>query len=94
MTPGRKPPASPVPTAAKPFVQCLYTPKAQSIFAEKGYRPVIGGLAGVRKFPTPSGLFKIDKFGGWKVVKDKFFDPQKGIVAGIEQKLGVSTGSG
>ena len=80
--------------AAKPFVQFLYTPKAQTIFAEKGYRPVIGGLAGVRKFPTPSGLFKIDKFGGWKVVKDRFFDPQKGIVAGIEQKLGVSTASG
>ena len=80
--------------AAKPFVQFLYTPKAQTIFAEKGYRPVIGGLAGVRKFPMPSGLFRIDRFGGWKVVKDRFFDPQKGIVAGIEQKLGVSTASG
>jgi sulfate/thiosulfate transport system substrate-binding protein len=79
---------------AKPFVQFLYTPQAQRIFAEKGYRPVIGGLSSVRKFPTPSGLFKIDRFGGWKVVKDKFFDPQKGIVAGIERKLGVSTGSG
>ena len=41
--------------------------------------------------PTPPGLFTIDELGGWSVVTKKFFDPDKGIVAAIEQGLGVST---
>jgi sulfate/thiosulfate transport system substrate-binding protein len=84
-------------SASKPsqaFVNYLYTTPAQTIFAQKGYRPVVKGLESVRKFPTPSGLFTIQKFGGWTVVSKKFFDPQTGIVAGIERKLGVSTASG
>jgi len=83
--------------ASKPsqaFVTYLYTPAAQTIFAKKGYRPVLKGLESVRKFPKPGGLFTIQKFGGWSVVSKKFFDPQTGIVAGIERKLGVSTASG
>jgi len=83
--------------ASKPsraFVDYLYTPAAQTIFATKGYRPVVSGISGGPKFPKPSGLFTIKKFGGWSVVTKKFFDPQSGIVAGIERKLGVSTASG
>ncbi len=63
---------------------------AQTIWASKGYRPVIPGLAAGR-FPTPPGLFKIDALGGWKSVVKKFFDPEAGIVTKIEQSLGVST---
>ena len=84
-------------TASKPsaaFVNYLYTPAAQTIFAKKGYRPVVSGITGPYKFPKPSGLFTIQKFGGWTVVTKKFFDPQSGIVAQIERKLGVSTASG
>ena len=33
----------------------------------------------------------VDCLGGWSAVNDKFFDPDKGIVAGIEKSLGVST---
>ena len=44
------------------------------------------------KFPTPPGLFTIDKLGGWDTVMKKFFDPQNGVVAKIEQSNGVSTG--
>ncbi|TMK64857.1 MAG: sulfate ABC transporter substrate-binding protein [Actinobacteria bacterium] len=66
--------------------------QAQRIFASKGYRPVDPGLVDPKQFPTPKTLFTIQKFGGWKPVMVKFFDPQKGVVAGIEQKLGVSTG--
>jgi len=83
--------------ASKPshaFVNYLYTSEAQTIFAKKGYRPVVSGISGGAKFPKPSGLFTIKKFGGWSVVSKKFFDPQSGIVAGIERKLGVSTASG
>jgi sulfate transport system substrate-binding protein len=76
---------------AKSFVKYLYTPAAQGIFASKGYRPVVKSAAGADKFPTPKQLFTIQKFGGWGTVTDKFFDEDKGIVAGIEKGLGVST---
>jgi sulfate/thiosulfate transport system substrate-binding protein len=76
---------------ADAFVKFLYTPEAQGIFASKGYRPVVKSAAGADKFPTPKVLFDIQKFGGWGTVGDKFFDPDKGIVAGIEKGLGVST---
>ncbi|MDX6699734.1 MAG: sulfate/thiosulfate transport system substrate-binding protein [Solirubrobacteraceae bacterium] len=80
------------PTAAKAFVSYVRTPAAQRIFASKGYRPVVASANDPRKFPTPPGLFKIDKFGGWSKVNDQFFDPDKGSVAEIERGLGVSTG--
>jgi sulfate transport system substrate-binding protein len=76
---------------AKAFVKFLYTPQAQGIFVSKGYRPVVKGTPGADKFPTPKKLFDITKFGGWGEVSDKFFDPDKGIVAGIEKDLGVPT---
>jgi sulfate transport system substrate-binding protein len=76
---------------AKAFVKYLYTPEAQGIFASKGYRPVVKSAPGADKFPTPKQLFTIQKFGGWSTVTDKFFDENKGIVAGIEKGLGVST---
>jgi sulfate/thiosulfate-binding protein len=76
---------------ASAFVKYLYTPEAQGLFASKGYRPVVKGAPGADKFPTPKDLFTIQKFGGWGPVGDKFFDPDKGIVAGIEKGLGVST---
>ena len=60
----------------------------------EGLPPRRGGHAGADKFPTPAQLFTIDKFGGWTAVTTKFFDPQAGIVAEIEQSLGVSTASG
>ena len=53
--------------AAQSFVSYLLSPAAQTIWASKGYRPVIPGLAAGR-FPTPPGLFKIDALGGWKSV--------------------------
>src|SRR3954470_8238223 len=77
--------------AAKAFVKYLYTPEAQGIFASKGYRPVVKNAPGADKFPTPKDQFTIQKFGGWDVVGDKFFDPDKGSVAAIEKDLGVST---
>ena len=44
---------------AKAFVDFLYTPEAQEIFAGKGYRPVVEGVPGADEFPTPSKLFEI-----------------------------------
>jgi sulfate/thiosulfate-binding protein len=80
------------PAKAKAFVDFLESPEGQKIFASKGYRPVDKSLVDQKKFPTPKQLFDITKFGGWDTVSDKFFDPDKGVMAGIEEDLGVSTG--
>jgi sulfate transport system substrate-binding protein len=72
-------------------VNYLISPAGQKIWAEKGYRPVIGGVAAPGQFPTPTGLFTIADLGGWTVVNKRFFEPETGIVTKIEQSLGVST---
>jgi sulfate transport system substrate-binding protein len=79
---------------ATKFVNWLYTPAAQTIWAQNGFRPV--DLHVLRKyakqFPPRPQLFKIGYVGGWPKVEKQFFDPTTGIVAKIEQGLGVSTG--
>jgi sulfate/thiosulfate-binding protein len=80
------------PQQAQAFLKYLYEPAAQKIFAEKGYRPVVAGVKGPYAFPTPSGLFKIDDFGGWTVVSKKFFDPGGSIMADIQRGNGISVG--
>jgi sulfate transport system substrate-binding protein len=77
--------------AATDFVNYLVSPPAQAIWAAKGYRPVISGVAASSKFPTPAGLFTIASVGGWKAVTKQFFEAETGIVTKIEQSLGVST---
>jgi sulfate transport system substrate-binding protein len=79
------------PTEAKAFLDYLYTPEAQGIFAQHGYRPVVPGVAGADQFKKPAELFTIADLGGWTQVADKFFDPDKGVVAAIEKGKGVST---
>src|SRR3954463_2776062 len=76
---------------ATAFVKFLYTPEAQGIFASKGYRPGVKSGPGAEQFTNPTELITIQKFGGWDTVTDKFFDEDKGIMAGIEKDLGVST---
>jgi sulfate/thiosulfate-binding protein len=76
--------------AAKKFVEFARSEEAQTIFASKGYRSVIDSLVDKSKYPTPPKLFEITKFGGWDKVNDKFFDPDKGVVAEIEKDHGVS----
>jgi sulfate/thiosulfate transport system substrate-binding protein len=79
---------------AQKFVNWLYTPAAQTIWAQNGFRPVDPSV--LRKFnaqfPPRPQLFTIKYIGGWGKVNDVFFDPTNGIVAKIEQGLGVSTG--
>src|SRR5437588_10137429 len=79
---------------AQKFANWLYTPPAQTIWAENGFRPTV--LSVFRKytkqFPPRPQLFKIGYVGGWDKVNTQFFDPTNGIVAKIEQSLGVTTG--
>ena len=82
---------SEAPEKAKAFVAWLREPKAQKVFAAKGYRTVREELTDEKTYPQPKALFKIDKFGGWDKVNDAFFDSDLGSVAKIEQDLGVST---
>ncbi len=79
---------------AQKFVNWLYTPSAQTIWAQNGFRPVDPKVAKRFKsqFPPRPQLFKIGYLGGWAKVDKQFFDPTNGIVAKIEQSLGVSTG--
>ena len=78
---------------AQAFVDFLYTPEAQKIFADTGYRPVVEGVESENEFPTPEKLFEITKFGGWDKVNDEFFDPEAGVVAEIFKAQGKSTAS-
>jgi len=81
------------PDAAKAFLSFLYTPAAQELFVKNGYRPVLPNIPGADKFPKPSGLFDISKFGGWSTVNAKFFDPKKSIMQEVEASIGVSSSS-
>ena len=82
------------PQTAQAFVDFLYSPEAQEIFAGKGYRPVVEGVPGADEFATPPALFEIGKLGGWDKVNDEFFEPESGTIAEIFQSQGKSTASG
>jgi sulfate/thiosulfate-binding protein len=79
--------------AAKAFVSWLYTPAAQTIWAQNGFRSVVPSVEKkfLDQFPPRPQLFTIKYLGGWSKVSEQFFDPTNGIVAKIEQGLGVST---
>jgi len=80
--------------AAKAFLAYLLSPAGQTVWGQQGYRPVLPSVAAKFTFPKPKTLFTIDHLGGWTSVNKSFFDPQTGIVAKVEQSLGVSTASG
>jgi sulfate transport system substrate-binding protein len=80
------------PQQAKAFLDYLHSPAAQKIFAADGYRPVVTGVEGPVKFPQPKSLFTIAQLGGWTDVTKKFFDPQAGIMADVERRIGVTVG--
>ena len=86
---------SKAPAAAKAFVNWLFTPAAQAIYAESGYRPVASSVAKqyATKFPTPSDLFTITSLGGWTSIDKAFFGPSSGSITKIEQAAGVPTAS-
>jgi sulfate/thiosulfate transport system substrate-binding protein len=80
---------------AQAFLSWLWSPAAQTIWAEKGYRPVLQSVASqfASKYPTPAQLFTIDSLGGWKTVDKTLFDPANGSVTKIEQTAGFPTSS-
>ncbi len=80
------------PQQAQAFLDFLRGPTAQELFARNGYRPVTTGVRSPHEFPAPTGLFTIADLGGWADVSRRFFDPQSGIMADVERRIGVSVG--
>jgi sulfate transport system substrate-binding protein len=60
--------------AAEAFARFLYTPAAQKIFADSGFRPVTpeGRAYAKGRFPNVK-FFRISDLGGWPTVDRKFF---------------------
>src|SRR5437763_1824012 len=87
--------ATKAPAAAHNFVSWLFSPAAQTIWAQQGYRPVLGSVAKqyASKFPTPPELFTINALGGWTQVNSEFFAATNGSITKIEQAAGVPTAS-
>jgi sulfate/thiosulfate-binding protein len=76
------------PLAAQAFVDYLYSPEAQGVFAQKGYRPVVAEVLAQTRYPQPEHLFTIADMGGWEAARPRFFDPDAGLVAQIFGELG------
>ena len=79
---------------AQKFVNWLYTPAGADDLGAERLPPGRPDRREAFKaqFPPRPQLFKIGYVGGWNKVNTQFFDPTNGIVAKIEQGLGVSTG--
>jgi sulfate transport system substrate-binding protein len=67
------------------FVDYLYTPEAQRLWAEAGFRVVDPTVASefTDKYPDPRKLWTIADLGGWGRVNDELFDEENGSVARI-----------
>ncbi|WP_404348341.1 sulfate ABC transporter substrate-binding protein [Phycicoccus jejuensis] len=70
---------------AKAFDEFLYTPQAQKLWAQAGFRPVDETVAAefATDFPAPEKLWTIADLGGWSTVDPALFDKEKGSVAKI-----------
>ncbi|WP_411349356.1 sulfate ABC transporter substrate-binding protein [Paenibacillus sp. WLX2291] len=65
---------------AEAFLNYLYTPEAQEIFAKHGFRPVDENVfkTHAAEYPIPSGLFDINYLGGWDEVRSTLYS-KRGI---------------
>ncbi len=72
-------------TAAKAFVDFLYTRDAQELWAQAGFRPVDPAVAKqfAGSFPQPRKLWTIADLGGWKTVDASLFKKGTGSIAVI-----------
>jgi len=78
--------------SARNFLDYVQSIAGQTIFAQKGFRPVVSGInpgtvEGANDpsnpFPNPHKFATIEQLGGWSAVNDKFFG-DNGIVTKIE----------
>jgi len=80
---------------ANSFIRYTKTDGPQDLFAQYGFRPVDQKIAKkyADKFPARPGTYTInDKtLGGARAVDKRWFDPKKGVMVGIEKKVGGPT---
>ncbi|MGV0633078.1 sulfate ABC transporter substrate-binding protein [Mycolicibacillus trivialis] len=72
-------------SAATAFKNFLYTPTAQRLWAQAGFRPVDPAvIAEYRdRFPAPKRLFTIADLGGWEVVDPQLFAKNTGSITAV-----------
>ena len=74
---------------AKAFLRFLWSSKAQKLFGDTGYRPVLKSVANSPKYQykQPKTLFTINSkalgLRGWKSVQYRFFDHSSGIMVRV-----------
>lgn len=70
---------------ARAFVNFQFTPEAQKLWAEAGFRPVDPGVLAefAAKFPAPQKLWTIEDLGGWGAVDASLFDKDHGSITKI-----------
>lgn len=73
---------------ATDFKNFLYTPKAQRLWAEAGFRPVDPGIARqfASEYPTPQKLWTVADLGGWTAVDATLFAKDSGSITTIYQQ--------
>lgn len=73
---------------AEAFRDYLYTPAAQKLWAEAGFRPVDADVAKefASTFPEPAKLWTIADLGGWPAVDKDLFTKDTGKIAVIYDK--------
>ena len=70
---------------ATAFRDYLFTPEAQDLWAQAGFRPVDPEVAAkyAADFPEPQKLWTIADLGGWSAVDPKLFDKENGTITKI-----------
>jgi sulfate/thiosulfate-binding protein len=70
---------------ATAFVNFNFTPEAQKIWAQAGFRPVDPAVAAdfASDFPAPQKLWTIADLGGWNSVDPALFDKDNGSITKI-----------
>jgi sulfate transport system substrate-binding protein len=79
------------PAQAQAFVDFLYTPDAQRVYARHHFRPVLPEVLAEFDFYQPPQLFTVADLGGWPEARPRFFDPDTGVMAQIFQSLGIGS---
>jgi sulfate/thiosulfate-binding protein len=66
----------------------LYTPEAQKLWAEAGFRPVDPAVLEEfkDKFPSPAKVWTVDDLGGWDELDPLLFDKENGTITKIYTK--------